>query len=246
MATITDITTWFQRNSAWIKTVVILLLIGFLILAVTNAGCVRKQRDKFIAQTTTLHILNDSILAQNKALQNYVVISQVEKDQHYRHILILTKENDSLVILSNSQRKKISQISSDVAKMKSDSVYKHLTVVAYPDTGKVVFPFSDNQIRRIEETYFRTIALQQLIEILDKQINNSLLRFMSMDSLVESYRVTNINLTTQNTNLSQVVTNKDKEIGLYKKQETQANRKSLLFEITTAVASVIALIFVFK
>jgi len=85
-----------------------------------------------------------------------------------------------------------------------------------------------------------------LIEILDKQINNSLLRFMSMDSLVESYRVTNINLTTQNTNLSQVVTNKDKEIGLYKKQETQANRKSLLFEITTAVASVIALIFVFK
>lgn len=246
MATDTNIVSWFQQNSKWIKTVTILLLIGFLILAITNAGCVRKQRDKFIRQTTILHILNDSLVAQNSVLQDSIDISQIEKDQHVSHIADLNKLKDSLVVLNNHQQKKLNEISSNIANMKSDSVYEYLVNTAYPDTGRNIYNFNEHQIRRIASSYFQTIALQNLVSILDSQLKNSSLIFMSMDSLVTSYKQSSFDLMMQNVNLAKIIEHKDSEITLYNKQGIQSNRKTLLFEITTAVASAIALIFAFK
>lgn len=246
MATITDITSWFQKNSSWIKIVAILLLIGFLILSVTNAGCVRKQRDKFIEQTTILHLLNDSINAQNKKLNDSLLKRSADRIELVKNDSILKLKNDFLIVLSNNQRKKISQISTDIAKLTSDSIYKFLTSVAYPDTGKLTYPFSKDQIRHIDETYFQKIAFTDLVNILDKVIINSSLRLSTMDSLVTSYRESTIILNTENHNLNETISNKNKEIDLYKKQERQANANSTIWKISTGVATVIALILVFK
>src|SRR5664279_1772736 len=97
MATITDITTWFQKNAQWIKTVIILLLIGFLILAVTNSGCNRNQRDEFIKQTAILHLLNDSLIARNKVLQDSLSSQDSNRIVLFNHSTILKLKNDSLV-----------------------------------------------------------------------------------------------------------------------------------------------------
>lgn len=246
MATVTDITSWIQKNSAWIKTVVILLLIGFLIFAFTNSGCARKQRDQFITQTTILHLLNDSLNARNKVLHDSLLKRSADRIELVKNDSILKLKNDSLIILSNNQRKKISQISTDISKLTSDSIYKFLTIIAYPDTGKTIYPFSKDQIRYIDETYFQKIAFTDLVTILDKEINNSQLRISTMDSLVTSYRESTVILTQQNSNLNETISNKNKEIELYKKQEKQGNVSKVIWQVSTALATAIALIFAFK
>lgn len=245
MAKITDITAWFQKNSSWIKTVFILLLLGLLILAFISFSNISRQRDKFIAQTTTLHILNDSLVAYNDMLKEYVTTAENKKDDYYRHLTILVKENDSLLEVSNNQKRIIKNISSEVAGMKTDSVYKHLTTVAYPDSGKAIYPFSENQIRRIEENYFKTIALEQLSHVLEDQVTNSTAQFMNMDSIITTYKSISMNLALENSNLTDIITNKDKEIDLYKKQDRKIKNSGLIWKISTGVTTAVALILAF-
>lgn len=246
MATVTDITSWFQKNSSWIKTVAILLLIGFLILAFTNAGCARKQRDKFISETTILHLLNDSLAARNKILQDSLIVSDTEKNQYIHSLLVFSTKNDSLVTINKRLRTHIDSIPLEIAKLTSDSIYKFLTTIAYPDTGKTIYPFNKDQIRHIDETYFQKIAFADLVIILDKEINNSTLQLLTMDSLVTSYRESTVIITKQNSNLTETISNKNKEIELYKKQEKQGNVDKIIWQVSTAVATIIALVFAFK
>jgi hypothetical protein len=81
---------------------------------------------------------------------------------------------------------------------------------------------------------------------MDKELLNSGFKFSAGDSLVLTYRKSMSFVLAQNKNLNQTVTNKDKEILLYKKQERQANRNGILWKISTGVSTVLALIFAFK
>jgi len=246
MANIADITSWVQKNSSWIKTGAIFLLIGFLILVSTNAGCTRKQRDTFISEITILNLLNDSLEARNKILEDSLVISDTEKDKYIQRLLALSIRNDSLVVVAQNLTTYIDSIPSIVKKLTSDSIYKFLTTSAYPDTGKVIYPFSNNQIRKINETYLYRISAQQLITLLNKHIVNSEWRILTMDSLIVSYEKSTVILTSQNNILNETISNKNKEIEFYRTQEKHGNVNKVLWQVSTAVATVIALIFAFK
>lgn len=246
MTTIDQFTAWFKQNIGWIKTVAILLLIGFLILTVTNIGCVRKQRDKFIKETTTLHILNDSLSKWNNILGDSLTLKDTERVHLEKRITVLDKTGDSLRLESKIIKAKYDSIPEAIRNMSTDSIYKFLNVVAYPYLGIKDYPFNEPQVRKIDENYTQNIQLKSLVIIMDKELLNSGFKFSAGDSLILTYRKSMSFVLAQNKNLNQTVTNKDKEILLYKKQEKQANRNGILWKISTGVSTVLALIFAFK
>lgn len=246
MATITDITTWFQKNAQWIKTVIIILLVGFLILAVTNSGCNRNQRDEFIKQTTILHLINDSLNARNKVLQDSLSSQDSNRIVLFNHSTILKLKNDSLVKISSYLKLRIDSVHGYLKDRPADSIYKFLTSDAYPEKGPGMYLFNEPQIRQINEDYIKTGLKDDLISTLEKQILNDNDQFSNMDSLILSYQKSNTNLKLQNDNLTQTVSNKDQEIDLYRKQEKHTILQNTIWKVSTAAASVIALIFIFK
>jgi regulator of replication initiation timing len=246
MATITDITSWFQKNTGWIKTVAILLLIGFLILAVTNSGCVQRQRDEFIKQTTILHLLNDSLDARNKVLQDSIFDEYSDRILLGKNDSILKLKNDSLTKISRYLKLRIDSVHGSLKDRPADSIYKFLTNDAYPEKGPGMYLFNEPQIRQINEDYIKTGLKDNLISTLEKQIGNHNDELAIMDSLVFSFQKSNTLLKVQNDNLTKTISNKDQEIGLYQKQEKQSSTQKFIWKVSTAMATVIALIFAFK
>jgi hypothetical protein len=242
----TPFSVWFKQNIGWIKTVAILLLIGFLILAFTNIGCTRTERDKFIQQTTILHLQNDSLSAQNTILKQSLVVSDSDKVKYEDRIVIINHSSDSLKKVIRKIRNNLDSVSYFISKEKTNDVYKFLTQGVYPDTGRAIYPFTEKQIRLIDETYLKKASLENITALLDKDMNNLLAVIQTKDSLITSYKQSSFNLLIQNVNLAEVIENKDKEIVLYQKQEKRYNRNGIIWKVSTGVATVVAFIFAFK
>lgn len=233
---------WFGKNMGRIKTGAVAVMTILLIVSFVRGGCSRQDAANLLHQVTGLDIQINNLQSENKILVDSLV-SEVQKR------MMLQREKDSLLNIklgldkdNEVMRKRIASIPQWILNIPADSSYKYLQEKAYPYAGEKRFPFNEPQVKNIHADYLENQELNSLVFVMQAQLVNCEKIGELADSVSLSFQKSYSMVMSQNSNLQQQFNTSQQKAGILEKGLTKANRGKTFWRITTAIASVVAIV----
>jgi hypothetical protein len=232
---------WFNVFFSRVKGLGYLIAVVVFALFVFNNGCKQRQAEQLIEKITGLNIRNDLLLEDNKRIEAELQQKELLLQQKNFQIDSVNKLKLQAENKAKYWRNKHDKISEDLMKITADSSYMFLqSVFNFP--GILKYGFNEPQVKSIHRVYLENENKMEQLQAKDIALwecdkENQLLK-ESNQIREEKYELK----TGQYENASKVISNKDEENELLKKQLKKEKRRGILKTIGIGVGFLIGLL----
>lgn len=230
-----------KANLTLIRVSGIILLLGVFVASIWFNGCQRKEIIDLSNKITVLNTKND-LLFEDIRIRDSVILIREEKMSEIRDSLIIA-ESDNWFMKGEYKtlRRKYEALADSLLNVTADSSYSFLIREAYPYTGPRKYPFNEPQVRGIHMTFLQKSQLEGMNMNLTGQIALYERHLALKDTLCNETSEVLAMVKQTNNDLKSVIGNKDLVIGAQEKQIKREHRIRIFWQITSGVASALAI-----
>lgn len=222
---------WIGVNLGRIKTIGLLVLIGFFALSMVRNGCNRSEINDMVEKITGLDIRNDILMQDVKKRDSLLL----EKDLRIQEL------NDSLgSSIAKAEEleadyglleAEYEQLSDSLLTIPADTSYQFLVAEAYPYPGHAKYPFNEPQVKGIHRTFLEKIMLDEMNLNLLTQINEKDYQLEMKDTIVYEQAEAMMLMAESREDLDSIIINKDEIIEVQDEQIKKAKRGRTIWQI---------------
>lgn len=226
---------WIDKNLSRIKTIGILVLIVFCILALVRNGCVRKNIDKMDEKITVLNVKNDILFQDVKNKDSLLIQKDLQIQTLKDSVGASEMRADDIASDYTVLQAEFEHLSDSLQSIPADTSYQFLVDEAYPYPGHLKYPFNEPQVKGIHLTFLENIELDKMNLNLLFQINEKDYQLDVKDTLVYEQAAAMMLMSESRMDLDSIIVNKDQIIKEQDGQIKKTKRRKTIWQITTGV-----------
>lgn len=230
---------WIGKNLSRIKTIGMLVLVGFFVLSLVRNGCDRAEAEEMVERITGLNIRND-ILMEDVKERDSLLIAKDESIDSLQSLLTLSQERgDSLQYNYTELEWELQSLSDSINELPVDTSYYFLVDEAYPYPGHLRFPFNELQVRSMHTTFLEKIKLDEMNLNLLSQIDEKDHQLEVQEAVVYEHEMSIQLMEESRVDLDSIILNQDEIIEIQGKQIETTKRRRTVLEIVGGVILVV-------
>jgi len=226
---------WVKKSLDRIKTIGLIVLIVFFIVALVRNGCDRADMEDMVERITGLNVRNDLLFEDVKERDSLLVARDLKIQELKDSLGASVMRADDLEHDYTVLEAEFNDLSDSLLTIPADTSYRFLVDEAYPYPGHLKYPFNEPQVKGIHLTFLEKIKLDEMNLNLLSQIDEKDYQLEVKDTVVYEQAEAMMLMAESRKDLDSIILNKDEIIEVQDEQIHKKQRGKTFWQVVSGV-----------